>query len=109
MSNESKSTFVSPQTIEWLKEQHPSVYSNILAVGITPFDLSIVFGEVAGANPSSVMAKPLVKILISPEQASMLMQLLQQSLRIFTEGNGPLRPVGARALDPQDFKFGNIE
>ena len=109
MSNESKSTVVSPQTIEWLKDQHPSVYSNIMAVGITPFDLSIVFGEVAGANPASVMAKPLVKVLISPEQASILMQILQQSLRTFVEGNGPLRPVGARSIEPQDFTFGSIE
>lgn len=95
------------QRIEWREDQFPSVYSNITAVGVTPFDISILCGEVESATPSAVKAKPHVKILLSPEQASLLMQMLQQSLKKFVEGSGPLRPTGSRVLNPEDFKFEN--
>jgi hypothetical protein len=104
MSNENQKQIAGPQAIEWLTDQHSSVYSNISAVGVTPFDLSIIFGEVASATQAAVRARPLVKVLVSPEQASILVQVLQQSLKTFVDGNGPLRPAGARTLEPKDFK-----
>ncbi|MGC9157532.1 MAG: DUF3467 domain-containing protein [Terracidiphilus sp.] len=97
------------QRIEWLvdQDQFPSFYSNITSVGITPFDISVICGEVESATPSAVKAKPRVKITLSPEQASLLMQMLQQALRKFVEGSGPLRPNGGQVLDLENFKFEN--
>ncbi len=95
------------QRIEWREDQFPSVYSNVTSVGITPFDISVICGEVESAAPAAVKAKPHVKIILSPEQASLLMQMLQQALKRFVEGNGPLRPTGSQALNPEDFRFEN--
>ena len=93
------------QKIEWKEEQFPSIYSNVVSVGVTPFDIFILLGEVESATPSSVKAKPRVKVIVSPEQASILMQTIQQALAKFVEGNGPLRPAGKQQLDAANFKF----
>lgn len=95
------------QAVEWREEQFPSVYSNVASVGITPFDISLICGEVESATPSAVKARPQVRIFFSPEQASLVMQMLQQALNKFVEGSGPLRPVGNLVNNPNDFKFRN--
>jgi hypothetical protein len=95
------------QRVEWREDQFPSVYSNVVSVGITPFDISVICGEVESATPSAVKAKPHVKIIFSPEQASLLMLMLQQALGKFVEGSGQLRPAGGSMINPEDFKFAN--
>jgi hypothetical protein len=105
MSAENKNTAQVVQKIEWKDEQIPSIYANVMAVGITPFDISILLGEVESASESVVKAKPRVKVIVSPEQASLLMQTIAQGLGKFVEGNGQLRSVGKLQLDPKNFKF----
>jgi len=105
MSTENQNAAPAVQRIEWKEEQFPSIYANVMAVGITPFDISILLGEVEGASASVVKAKPRVRVIVSPEQASLLMQTIAQGLAKFVEGNGPLRPVGKQQLDATNFKF----
>ena len=101
MPAENKNSAQIMQKIEWKEEQFPSIYSNVVSVGVTPFDIFILLGEVESATPSSVKAK----VIVSPEQASILMQTIQQALAKFVEGNGPLRPAGKQQLDAANFKF----
>jgi hypothetical protein len=105
MAAETKNTAQVLQKIEWNDEQIPSVYANVMAVGITPFDISILLGEVESASASIVKAKPRVKVIVSPEQASLLMQTIGQALAKFIEGSGQLRPVGKQQLDSKNFRF----
>jgi hypothetical protein len=105
MSTENQNATPIVQKIEWKAEQFPSIYSNVISVGVTPFDIYILLGEVESATQSTVKAKPQVKVIVSPEQASILMQTLAQGLAKFVEGSGPLRPAGKQQSDPSSFRF----
>lgn len=107
MPTESKKATQVVQRIEWKDEQIPSIYANVMAIGITPFDISILLGEVEGASESVVKAKPKVKVIVAPEQASVLMQMIAQGLKTFVDGNGQLRPIGKQQLDSRNFKLEN--
>jgi hypothetical protein len=80
---------------KWVEAEHPTIYSNQMGVGMTPFDIAIVFGEVTGAEAGLVTGVPRVKILLSPEQASNLAKLLAVSVEAFAKANGPIRTSGA--------------
>jgi hypothetical protein len=104
MTDENKNTAPVVQKIQWKEEQFPSFYANVIAVGITPFDISIQLGEVEDVSATVVRAKPRAKVILSPEQASLLMQTIAQGLKKFVEANGQLRPVGKQQLDPKSFR-----
>jgi hypothetical protein len=97
-----------PQKLEWQQGQYPSVYSNIASVSFSPFDISILYGEVDTATLDTISAKPLTKLVVSPEQASILVQMLTQALQKYTETNGQLRHAGkahqVQATFPSDNK-----
>ncbi len=82
------------QSVTWKETSYPTVYANISSLAITPFDISLTVGEVNTANEKSVEATPLVRLILSPEHASVVMQLLGQGLSQFVAGNGNLRPAG---------------
>lgn len=85
----------SGQVMKWKEQEFPTVYANIMGLGMTPFDMALVFGEVGDSTATEVTGIPKVKILLSPEQASNLMQLLGVALKKFVENNGQLRTAGA--------------
>jgi len=91
----------SGQTIKWIDTQLVSHYANIMALSMTPFDISVTFGEIGVASPTEVEALAKAKIVLSPEQASNLMKLLSVAVEQYTAGNGNLRVSGA--LDPEAF------
>jgi hypothetical protein len=69
--------------------EHPSIYS--MGVTASPFDISIIFGEVEQATAAEVVGIPRVKVTIAPEQAANLIQMLSSLLQKYVEGNGALR------------------
>ena len=73
--------------------EYPSIYSNFMGVGATPFDVSIIFAEVDqhGRTPE---ATPKMKVLMAPEQAANLVLMLTQTLKQFVTANGQLRNGG---------------
>jgi hypothetical protein len=71
--------------------EHPSIYSNFMGVTASPFDISIIFGEVEQATAAEVVGIPRVKVTIAPEQAANLIQMLSSLLQKYVEGNGALR------------------
>ncbi len=85
----------SGQVVKWKEQECPTVYSNIMGFGMTPFDIALNFGEIGESTTTEVIGVPRVKVLLSPEQASNLMQLLGVALKKFTENNGQLRTAGA--------------
>ncbi|MGP8258784.1 MAG: DUF3467 domain-containing protein [Acidobacteriaceae bacterium] len=75
--------------------EHPTVYSNIIGIGSTPYDIALMFGEVTSSTDTTVEGTPRVKVLLSPEQASNLAMMIKTVLENFVENNGPLRVKGA--------------
>lgn len=107
MATQNRTAVQNAQKLEWNKEPFQTLYSNIASVGFTPFDVSIVFGELESGSPAGIKAKPLAKVILSPEEASLLSQMLQQVLKKYSETNGPLRPSGSQILSDENFKIEN--
>jgi hypothetical protein len=84
----------------WADHEAPAFYANITGFSMTPFDITLQFGEIQSATAIEVKAIPRAKVIISPEQASSLLQLLDVALGAFVKGNGPLRTAGT--LDVAD-------
>lgn len=83
------------RSMKWKEQEHPTVYSNMIGIGMTPFDINLIFGEVVDSDKETVTGSPRVKILLSPEQAANLQKLLSVTMDAYTKANGPIRSAGA--------------
>lgn len=81
--------------MKWKEQEHPTFYSNMLGIGMTPFDITVIFGEVTEADGTTVTGTPRVKVLLAPEQAVNLMKMLSVAVDSFTKTNGAIRTAGA--------------
>jgi Protein of unknown function (DUF3467) len=95
-----KTTTVHPQKQTWKDAECPSYYSNIMQLGLTPFDISVVFGEVNAATSAEVTCTPKAKIILAPEEVANLMQMLAAALQAYTNQFGQLR--NAPIIQPTD-------
>jgi hypothetical protein len=86
---------------KWLETDHASIYANMMGIGMSPFDIHILFGEVLHSDATSVTGVPRVKVILTPEQAQNLMKLLNIAVNAYTKTNGILRSAGA--IDIHDF------
>jgi hypothetical protein len=85
----------SGQTVTWREDGLVTHYANLMALSMTPFDISLMFGEVGKATIEEVEGIARAKIILSPEQALNLMKLLSLAVEKYIQGNGPLRVSGA--------------
>jgi hypothetical protein len=102
MADKTEPKLPSGQVAKWKDQECPTVYANMMGLAMTPFDITVILGEVGDAKPEEVTGIPRVKLLLSPEQASNLAKLLNAALEQYIENNGQLRTGGAVNLD--DFK-----
>jgi hypothetical protein len=91
----------SGQIARFKEVDHPTVYSNMLGVGATPYDIAVTFAEVERGSPEEVVGIPRVKVLLTPEQANNLVIMLRTILEQYTATNGPLRNAGR--VNSEDF------
>jgi hypothetical protein len=96
------------QTTKWREAEVPSLYSNIMGFTMTPNEISLLFGEIESATPEEITGKPLMKVMLSPEQAHNLATFLGLAVARYVEENGPLRRAAnvdeeqmKKALDKQ--------
>jgi hypothetical protein len=89
----------SGQSVKWKEQETPTIYANIMGFGMSPFDISLVFGEIAEATVTEVNAIPRVRVTLAPEQAANLVKLLGLAVGSYVENNGQLRTTGAVDLD----------
>ncbi len=90
-----KSEPVKTRTAKWKDVEYPALYANMMGIGMTPFDINIILGEVTGSDETSVTGTPKIKILLAPEQAVNLMKLLSIAVDSYAKSNGALRTAGA--------------
>lgn len=87
------------QKTVWKEIDTPALYGNVIGVGSTPYDISIVIGELEGATSEQVNAKPLLKLILAPELAANLATLLTVVMEGYVSGNGPLRVTALSNTD----------
>lgn len=90
------------RTAVWETKDHPTVYANMMGIGMTPFDIGIIFGEVIKSDETTLTGTPKVKVLMTPEQAQNLIKLLGVAVSAYEQSNGAIRNSGA--VDVGDFK-----
>jgi hypothetical protein len=83
------------QTVNWNEEKQMIVYSNLMGISMTPFDIGILFGQIGKATATDIEGLVQAKVLLSAEQVQNLIVLLSIALKQYVEGNGPLRGGGA--------------
>jgi hypothetical protein len=81
------------QVVVWRDVPHALLYANIMQGSFTPYDVSIVFGQVDSSIDSEVQATPFARVTLTPEQASALVQVVQRALDQYTKQFGSLRDV----------------
>jgi len=95
MMEKSQPKLTSGQVVKWKEHEFPSIYANIMGFALSPFDVTLIFGEIGEATPTEVVGIPKAKIILSPEQAANLIKLLQLGLSTYVQNNGQLRTAGA--------------
>lgn len=80
---------------KWKEIEFPAIYANMMGIGMTSFDINLIFGEVLESDEKTLTGRPLVKVLLAPEQAANLVKLLSIALESYATTHGTLRTSGA--------------
>lgn len=74
---------------------HKTIYSNVVRIGITPFDIKIVFGQVADSIPGdpAQQVDDLATVIMSAEEAKAMIPFLQQAVQSYEAQYGEIRDV----------------
>ena len=78
--------------IDLSHSQHARFYANHVAVQVTFFDFRLLLSTVHVEN-GTLIADETLNVLLSPEMAKVLKDVLENSLQQFTALYGPLRAV----------------
>lgn len=82
------------RTVKWQEVEVPTVYSNTTGIGMTAFDINLVFGEIVRNEAESTLAVPRVRIVLSPEQAVNVAKMLTMVTETYRKVNGEIRSSG---------------
>jgi hypothetical protein len=71
--------------------EYRSVYANNVALGISAFDISLVFGEIMGSEDGkTVNVEQRVRVTMSPQHAKALVMVLAENLHNYEKNIGPI-------------------
>lgn len=91
----SEARLPSGRIVKWNTQDAPTVYANLMAFGLSQFDIHVIFGEIGESTPTETTGIPRVKVILSPEQAVNLMKLLSVATESYASANGKIRDSGA--------------
>ncbi|MGH2508997.1 MAG: DUF3467 domain-containing protein [Ktedonobacteraceae bacterium] len=74
---------------------HKTIYSNVIRTGITPFDVRIVFGQVAEPTPGDPAQQidDLTTVIMSAEEAKAMISIVQQAVQGYEALYGEIRDI----------------
>lgn len=75
---------------------HKIIYTNVIRTGITPFDLRIIFGQVAEPTPGGdpvQQVDDLVTVVMSAEEAKAMVTIMQQAVAGYEAMYGEIRDL----------------
>jgi len=81
-----------PLQVELGEKESEGIYSNMVLVGHTPAEFILDFARVV---PGVQKAKVYARILMTPQHAKTLMDVLEKNVRAFEEKHGAIKRVGA--------------
>ena len=84
---------------KWKEAPTPSLYANVTALQVSPFDITLLFGQIESASQTELSAAPLVKVILSPEHAALVAHLLSGGVDQFVSLNGQLRSKAIGAIE----------
>lgn len=70
--------------------EHKEWYSNTTRIGVTPWDVHIVFGHVIEHGPAQQNIEDLVSIVMSPQHAKVLLGQWAQAIQTYEAQFGPI-------------------
>lgn len=91
----SEKTVARKRVAKWKEVEHPTLYINMMGIGMSPFDINLILGELTESDENSITGTPKIKILLAPEQAANLVKLLSIAIDSYAKANGALRTAGA--------------
>lgn len=77
------------------------IYANQVQIGITPYDLHLMFNRASGAGGDYPTNQAQVTIFLSLHQAKAFQTILNRVLEDFEEKNGPITPAPPPHLTAQ--------
>ena len=80
-----------PPTIR--SETFETLYANAIKMGISPWDLRIVFSQTLESSPGEVANKEMICIVMSPQQAKAAMLHWINTVKMYEETFGPILDV----------------
>jgi hypothetical protein len=74
---------------------YKNVYTNVVRSGVTPFDIRLVCGQVLDPDPEThgQRSEDLVGLIMSPEEAKSLLQILQGAINGYEQLYGKIRDI----------------
>jgi Protein of unknown function (DUF3467) len=90
---------VRPENINNVKStDFRTIYSNNASFNHSAFDVSFIFGEIAGIEGEKITVEQRVKVTMSPRHAKLFAMILIQNLQNYEHTIGPLPlPAGLTA------------
>lgn len=82
--------------------EYPTIYCNMMGIGATAYDITLILGEVESATKDEVVGIPKMKLLLAPEQAQNLLTMVKAVLDQYIKHNGPLRESGRVVMPDLD-------
>lgn len=73
---------------------HKTIYANVIRTGITPFDVRIIFGQVAEITPGDPVVQQvddLATVIMSAEEAKAMILIVQQAVDGYESMYGEIR------------------
>jgi hypothetical protein len=72
---------------------HKTIYSNVIRTTVSPYDIRIIFGQVADNIPGNfaTQTEDLASVIVAPEGAKALITVLQQAINRYEQMYGGIR------------------
>lgn len=98
---------VNLEQVELTSERAPTfikIYSNSANVEATPWDFTIVFGELRRLGPGKLIVDQLVGVTMSPQHAKALAQVLANNVREYEKFAGEIKVPQTESAAPEPQK-----
>ena len=67
-----------------------SIYSNNVAFAISAFDVSLIFGEIAGNEEGKLHVEQMIRVTMSPQHAKVLALIMMENIKTYETTVGPI-------------------
>jgi hypothetical protein len=81
-------------------ENAAPVYTNNVVIELSPWDIRFRFGELLEASPTQLKVLERLTVVMSPQHAAVMAQLLNQHIEAYQNTYGPIPAPRGRVAEP---------